>query len=130
MKQYELMRNSIMDAIPGIWDADNKTIQFGYVERTSEAEEGEEAQVQYHGYAIPLSGCMDYGHIKSEIVKFAYPDKDVDALLNNAVGALIRKHLAITLSERDQQAIYEFSHLDEWRAMAGSAAKELMDSLK
>lgn len=130
MKQYELMRNSIMDAIPGIWDADNKTIHFGYVERTNETEEGEEAQVQYHGYAIPLSGCMDYGHIKSEIVKFAYPDKDVDALLNNAVGALIRKTPGTTPSDRDQKAIDDFNHLDEWRAMAGSAAKELMDSLK
>ena len=119
------MRNSIADTVPAIYDADNRTIHFGYVERAQQEGDGE-PQVRYHGYALPLTGHMEYGHVKSQIVRYAYPDKDVDALVNNALSALLRERAGSVLAPEDETDIARFLDFDEWRVIAGIAARTLM----
>lgn len=128
MKKHEMMKNSIRDSVPEIWDEGNKTIHFGYTPRTSTTEDDEEV-TQYEGYAIPLSGHMDYGHIKSQIVRFVYADKDVDALLNNALRVCIAPE-GKDRTEKQNKHVAEFEELNEWRDIAGEAAAELIESIK
>lgn len=126
MKKYERFKTAEEKVIPSIYDNIGKVIRFGYTEQTRTDEDGEDETV-YVGFNIPLTGHIDYGHIKSQIIKHVYADKDVDAILNNAVGELIIERAGGTANE---EHITDFTDLQEWRAMAGQAARELVDNFK
>ena len=126
MKKYERFKTAQEKVIPSIYDNIGKVIRFGYTEQTRTNEDGEDETV-FVGYNIPLTGHIDYGHIKSQIIRHAYPDKDVFAIQNNALAELIVER---TGGEVNEQHITDFTHLEEWRAMAGEAARELVDKFK
>lgn len=126
MKKYERFKTAEEKTIPGIYDSVGRVIRFGYSKVSRTNDEGKEETV-YVGYNVPITGHIDYGHIKSQIVRHAYPDKDVDAILNNAVSELILERAGGTANE---EHITDFTDLQEWRAMAGNAAKELVDKYK
>ena len=126
MKKYERFKTAIEPSIPAIWDEVGKTIRFGYEQETALDEEGEEITV-YRGYNISLSGHMDYGHVKSEIIKHVYSDKDMAALINNALSALMVERAGIELDAGQLQDIEDYMHMNEWRDIAGAAAKELLN---
>lgn len=125
MKKYERFKTATEQNIPGVWDKVGETIRFGHEEVTQLDEDGDEISV-YRGYNISLSGHMDYGHIKSEIIKHVYSDKDMYGLMNNALSALIVERAGIVLSADQLQDIEDYMHMNEWRDIAGEAARELL----
>jgi len=126
MKKYERFKTAVENQIPEIYDNVGKVVRFGYTEETRLDEGGEEETV-YVGYNVPLTGLIDYGHIKSQIIGHVYPQKDVEALINNALSELIIERAGGTAKEAD---IQEFTELEEWRAIAAVAAKELVNKFK
>lgn len=128
MKRYERFKTSEYDQIPSLYDEVGNVIRFGFTQATKQDEEGNDVQV-YRGYNIPLSGHFDYGHIKSQIIEHVYAPKEEFAILNNAVSALIKERSGVA-DPSIEEDITAFVDFDEWRAIAGVAAKELMDSKK
>jgi hypothetical protein len=128
MKKFEKYKVCEALNVPDLYDTVGKVIRFGYTEVTRVNDEGKKEKV-FRGYNIPLSGLIDYGHIKSQIVEHVYPQKEEFALLNNAVAALLKERTSIKDDsiEKDIQAFMDF---EEWRAMAAAAAKELISKFK
>ena len=127
MKKYEQFKKTF-DQHPGVWNEQINEINFGFEPVTTTDYEGEEV-TQHVGYSIPLTGHVDYGHIKSQIIKHVYPDKDVDALINNALHVLLTS-TEENRTESQAQDVSDFLEFSEWRAIAGEAAKELIESLQ
>lgn len=127
MKKYEQFKKTF-DEQPELWNKQINEINFAFEPVTTADDEGEEV-TQHVGYSIPLSGHMDYGHIKSQIIKHVYPDKDVDALINNALHVLLTS-TEDNRTESQAQDVSDFLEFSEWRAIAGDAAKELIESLQ
>ena len=126
MKKFERFKTAVEVTIPEIYDTVGKVIRFGYTEETKQNEEGEDETV-YVGYNIPLTGHIDYGHIKSQIIDHVYAQKDVFAIINNALAELMIERAG---GEADETHIAEFAELEEWRAIAAGAAKELVSKFK
>ena len=129
MKRYEKFKTSEYNQVPSLYDEVGNVIRFGFTQVTKQDEEGNDVQV-YRGYNIPLSGHFDYGHIKSQIIEHVYAPKEEFAILNNAVSALIKERSGVADDPSIEEDITAFVDFDEWRAIAGDAAKELMDSKK
>jgi hypothetical protein len=128
MKKYEKFKVFEAPQIPDMFDGIGRVIRFGYTPALKVSEEGEEVEM-FVGYNIQISDNMDYGHVKSQIIEEVYPPKDEIALLNNAVSALLKERAGVTDSsiEEDIQAFKDF---EEWRQIAGDAAKLLMKKFK
>lgn len=123
MKRFERFRTAVEETIPSIYDSVGKVIRFGYVQEERTNEEGEQ-QTVFVGYNVPLTGLIDYGHIKSQIIRHAYPDKDVSAIQNNVIAELMIERVG---GEANEKHIDEFGELQQWRTVAAAAAKELMN---
>lgn len=128
MKTYERIKTSEYSQMPSLYDAVGKVIRFGFTQETKQDEDGNNVQV-YRGYNIPLTGHMDYGHIKSQIIEHVYAQKEEFAIVNNAVSALIKERAGIS-DPSIEEDINKFIEFEEWRTMAAEAAKHLMDTLK
>lgn len=129
MKRYERFKESEYDQIPPLYDEVGNVIRFGFTEVTKKDEEGNDVKV-YKGYNIPLTGHFDYGHIKSQIIEHVYAPKEVFAILNNAVSALIKERSGVTDDPTIEEDIAAFIEFDEWRTISAEAARQLMDSKK
>ena len=128
MKKYEQFKTSEYDQIPSLYDTVGKVIRFGFTERIKQDEDGVD-KVVYMGYNIPLTGHIDYGHIKSQIIEYVYPPKEEFAILNNAVAALLKERAGIT-DPSIEEDITAFMEFEEWREMAADAAHQLVDMKK
>lgn len=129
MKKYERLRVNESLHVPSLYDHVGNVVQFGYVESTKTNEAGEIEQV-YKGYNIPLTGYFDYGHIKSQIIEYAYAPKQEFALLINAVSALLKERAGVTGDPTIEEDIAAFVEFEEWREIASTVAHELMDMVK
>ena len=127
-KRYEVFKVSEYDHMPSLYDTVGKVIRFGYTQETKKDEDDNDVEV-YVGYNIPLSGHMDYGHIKSQIVEHVYAPKEEFAILSNAVSALIKERAGVTDDPAIDEDIAAFIEFDEWREMAGDAAQQLINSI-
>lgn len=128
MKRYEQFKTSEYAQVPELYDSVGKVVRFGFTQEMKKDEDGNDVQV-YRGYNIPLTGHMDYGHVKSQIIEHVYPPKEEFAIVNNTVSALIRERAGVSdpSIEEDINAFVEF---EEWRTMASEAARQLMNTLK
>ncbi len=116
------------DAIPDLYDTVGNVIRFGFTERTKQDEDGVD-YVVYAGYCVPLTGYIDYGHIKSQIIEHVYAPKEEFAVLNNAVSALLKERAGI-VDPTIEEDITAFLDFEEWRNIAADAARQLVDMKK
>lgn len=131
MKHYEKYKTAEELHVPEIFDPIGNMIRFGFTEEIKVDEDGEEHTIQV-GYCIPITGYIDYGHIKSQIIEYVYPQKDELALLNNAVAALLKERAGITAEQDEsiEEDIQAFMEFNEWRDIAAQAARDLVNKFK
>lgn len=78
------------------------------------------------GFQVQIDPLLDYGHVKSQLIEAAYPQKEEFAILFNVVNALLHERSGETLTEAEQADIAAFGEMQQWRELCAEAAAQVI----
>ncbi len=130
MKKFGKLNPVHRDRMPLAYEKETRTVNFGFEEVEITDSETETKTKVYEGYSVQIDGVLDYGHIKSQLIEAASPQKDEFGFLNNALSALIKERSGETLNEDEEKDIDDFTAFTEFRALCAQAAKSVLAAYK
>lgn len=84
----------------------------------------------WSGFTVQSDGIINYGHIKSQLIEAAYPQKDEFAIAFNMIPVLQAQLAGKELTDDQQADLEKYNDFMELRNLAANTAKEVVDSFK
>lgn len=133
-QNYGNRRRQFSENEPKVYDKELRVVHIDIQADTqvrNESSEEEATMIQgYSFFEVQIDGSIDYGHIKSQLIESAYPQKDEHAFVINALNVLIKERSGDALTKDDEEAIEEYELFNEWRSMCADAARVVVQAYK
>lgn len=137
-KNYGNIRRVFMTEKPAVFDRKTRIAYMDFTEDMSVEQNSNESTTSdtkpktiqgFSGFAIQTDGIMDYGHLKSQLVEAAYPQKEEHALAFNTIDALIKEVEGEELTDDEAQDLAKYKDFSEYRALCANCAHEIIDTM-
>lgn len=137
-KNYGNIRRVYMTEKPAVFDRQTRIAYMDFVEDTQAEQNNNESTTSdtkpktiqgFSGFAIQTDGIMDYGHLKSQLVEAAYPQKEEHALAFNTIDALIKKVSGEQLTEAEVEDLEKYKDFSEYRTLCANCAHEIIGTM-